>query len=174
MNFSILTTTQTSIATDLDAFENVSWLTSSYLIAMSTLSPLMGRLSQVFSGRLCLFCSTLIICTGSIVTSLSATFAQFMIGRVLTGVGAAGVLVVGSIIVIQMASAKRRGLYLGLINTGMTVGVSLGAVIAGAVEPKFGWVSAHPFSTRHGYTGTSSSSSLQHPERTLSWCNGHG
>jgi MFS family permease len=68
-----------------------------------------------------------------------------MIGRVLTGVGAAGVLVVGSIIVIQMASAQRRGLFLGLINSGVTVGVSLGAVIAGAVAPKFGWVSSHSF-----------------------------
>jgi MFS family permease len=141
VNFSILTTTQTSIAADLDAFENVSWLTSSYLIAMSSLAPLMGRLSQVFSGRLCLFCSTLVICTGTIITSLSSSFALFMVGRVVTGAGAAGVLVVGSIIVIQMASAKRRGLYLGLVNSGMTVGVSLGAVIAGAVEPKFGWVS---------------------------------
>lgn len=149
VNFSILTTTQTSIATDLDAFEEVSWLTSSYLIAMATLSPLMGRLSQVFSGRLCLFCSTIVICIGTIVTSLSSTFAQFLIGRVLTGAGAAGVLVVGSIIIIQMASAKQRGLYLGLVNSGMTVGVSLGAVIAGAVEPKFGWVSSlSPFCAR--------------------------
>jgi MFS family permease len=140
INFSILTTTQSAIAADLDAFENVSWLTSSYLIAMSSLAPLMGRLSQVFSARLCLFCSTLLICLGSSITSLSSKFVMFMVGRVFTGAGAAGVLVVGSIIVIQMASAKKRGLYLGLINAGMTIGVSLGAVIAGAVEPRFGWV----------------------------------
>ncbi|KAF2273483.1 MFS general substrate transporter [Westerdykella ornata] len=106
---------------------------------MSSLAPLMGRLSQVFSGRLCLVCSTLIITLGSLLTSIAGTFTMFMVGRVVTGVGAAGVLVVGSIIVIQMASAKKRGLYLGLINAGMTIGVSLGAVIAGALEPRIGW-----------------------------------
>ncbi|KAF2751402.1 MFS multidrug transporter-like protein [Sporormia fimetaria CBS 119925] len=138
-NFSILTTTQTAIAADLDAFEYVSWLTSSYLIAMSSLAPLMGRLSQVFSGRLCLFWSTVVISLGTLLTAMSDTFAMFIVGRVVTGVGAAGVMVVASIIVIQMASAKRRGLFLGFINSGITVGVSLGAVIAGALAPLIGW-----------------------------------
>ncbi|KAH7138658.1 major facilitator superfamily domain-containing protein [Dendryphion nanum] len=106
---------------------------------MSSLAPLMGRLSQVFSPRVCLFVCTIIICVGSIITSTSVSFAMFVIGRAITGAGAAGVLVIAAIIAIQMTSAKKRGIYLGLINTGMTVGVSLGAVIAGALEPKIGW-----------------------------------
>lgn len=65
---------------------------------------------------------------------------MFMLGRAVTGSGAAGVLVVAGIIVIQMTSPKQRGVYLGLVNSGMTVGVSLGAVIAGALEPRIGWV----------------------------------
>lgn len=64
---------------------------------------------------------------------------MFMVGRVVTGAGAAGVLVIAGIIAIQMTSAKNRGLFLGLVNSGMTVGVSLGAVIAGALEPRIGW-----------------------------------
>lgn len=140
-NISILTTTQSAIAADLDAFETASWLTSSYLIAMSSLAPLMGRLSQVFSPRLCMFSSTVLISIGTLIISTSVSFEMFIVGRAVTGVGAAGVLVVASIIVIQMAAAEHRGLYLGLVNSGMTVGVSLGAVIAGALEPRIGWVS---------------------------------
>ena len=66
---------------------------------------------------------------------------MFLIGRVFTGSGAAGVLIIASIIAIQMASPKHRGLYIGLVNSGMTVGVSLGAIIAGALVPEIGWVS---------------------------------
>ncbi|KAF2259544.1 MFS general substrate transporter [Lojkania enalia] len=138
-NISILTTTQSAIAADLNAFEKATWLTSSYLIAMSSLGPLMGRLCQLFSARLCLVSATVIISLGTVLTSTSNSFEQFMVGRAFTGAGAAGVLIVSSIIVIQMASAKHRGLYIGLVNSGMTVGVSLGAVIAGALEPKLGW-----------------------------------
>ncbi|KAF1914124.1 major facilitator superfamily domain-containing protein [Ampelomyces quisqualis] len=138
-NISILTTTQSSIAADLDAFEKATWLTSSYLIAMSSLAPLMGRLSQVFSPRLCMFSSTMLICVGTAITGLANSFNVFVVGRAFTGAGGGGILIVASIIVIQMTSPKRRGLYIALVNSGMTVGVSLGAVIAGALEPKIGW-----------------------------------
>ncbi|KAI8933847.1 hypothetical protein NX059_009547 [Plenodomus lindquistii] len=138
-NISILTTTQSSIAADLDAFEMASWFTSAYLIAMSSLAPLMGRLCQVFSPRLCMFFSTLLISIGSIITSTSMTFEHFIIGRVVTGAGGGGIFIVASIMAIQMTSPKKRGLYMGLANTAMTVGVSLGAVIAGALEPRIGW-----------------------------------
>ncbi|KAF2820619.1 MFS general substrate transporter [Ophiobolus disseminans] len=138
-NISILTTTQSSIAADLDAFEKATWLTSSYLIAMSSLAPLMGKLTQVFTPRLCLFFSTLLICIGTAITGLSTSFEMFIVGRAFTGAGGGGIFIVASIIVIQMTSPKRRGLYIGLVNSGMTVGVSLGAVIAGALEPTIGW-----------------------------------
>ncbi|KAF2128199.1 MFS general substrate transporter [Dothidotthia symphoricarpi CBS 119687] len=138
-NISILTTTQSSIAADLDAFEKVSWLTSSYLIAMSSLAPLMGRLSQVFSPRLCMFFSTIVMSIGTTITASAVSFDMFIVGRVCAGVGGGGIFIVASILVIQMTSPKRRGLYIGLVNSGMTVGVSLGAVIAGALEPKIGW-----------------------------------
>jgi len=147
-NISILTTTQSSIAADLDAFETASWFTSSYLIAMSSLAPLMGRLCQVFSPRLCMFFSTMLIAIGSAITSTSVSFEHFIIGRVVTGAGGGGIFIVASIMAIQMTSPKRRGLYMGLANTAMTVGVSLGAVIAGALEPRIGWVSGHYQMTR--------------------------
>ncbi|KAL1612878.1 hypothetical protein SLS60_001108 [Paraconiothyrium brasiliense] len=106
---------------------------------MSALAPLMGRLSQVFSPRLCMFCSTVLICFGSLITSLANSLKWFLVGRSLTGAGGAGILIVATILIIQMVSSKRRGLFIGMANTGMTVGLSLGAVIAGAAEPKIGW-----------------------------------
>ncbi|UPX13273.1 uncharacterized protein EKO05_0003789 [Ascochyta rabiei] len=138
-NISILTTTQSAIAADLDAFDKVTWLTSSYLIAMSSLAPLMGRLSQVFSPRLCMFTSVVIIAAGTLIVATSNTFEMFIVGRVISGAGASGIFIVASIITIQMTSPERRGLFIGLTNTGMTAGISLGAVIAGALEPKIGW-----------------------------------
>lgn len=61
----------------------------------------------------------------------------------IAGVGTAGILVSITISIIQRTPHEKRGLLLGLTNTGMTVGVSLGAVVAGALEPKIGWVGAH-------------------------------
>lgn len=87
-----------------------------------------------------MFYSTMIISMGSVITSTAGTFEHFIIGRIVTGAGGGGIFIVSSIMAIQMTSPKRRGLYIGLANSGMTVGVSLGAVIAGALEPRIGWV----------------------------------
>jgi predicted MFS family arabinose efflux permease len=86
-----------------------------------------------------MFFSTMLISIGTAITGLANSFNMFMVGRAFTGAGGGGIFIGASIIVIQMTAPKRRGLYIGLVNTGMTVGVSLGAVIAGALEPRIGW-----------------------------------
>jgi len=45
------------------------------------------------------------------------------------------------VLVLELANGKRRGLFIGLVNSGFTFGVSMGAVIAGALLPVTGWVS---------------------------------
>jgi MFS family permease len=57
-------------------------------------------------------------------------------------------MTISFILVLELSGKKRRGLYIGLVNTGFTTGVSLGAVIAGALLPVMGWVIAIP---RGGY-----------------------
>ncbi|MCJ1438454.1 hypothetical protein MMC27_007844 [Xylographa pallens] len=138
-NISLLTTTQSTIAADLDAFAQVSWFTSAYLIAMASMSPLAGRLSQIFSPRWCIFISTLIFAIGAFITSGAANLTTFLLGRAITGIGAAGILTLSIILVIELTSKRRRGLFIGLVNTGYTTGVSLGAVIAGALVGPLGW-----------------------------------
>ena len=108
---------------------------------MASMAPLAGRLSQIFSPRWCIFISTLIFSLGTFVTSLAAGLPIFLVGRAITGIGAAGILTLSIILVIELTTKRRRGLFIGLINTGYTTGVSLGAVIAGALVGPLGWVS---------------------------------
>ncbi|KAK5743281.1 hypothetical protein LTR17_002758 [Elasticomyces elasticus] len=138
-NISLLTTTQTSIAGDLDAYEKTSWFTSSYLIAMSALSPLNGKLAAVFSPRICIFASTIILALGVVLSSLAQSFEAFVTGRAITGIGASGVFTISIIIVLELTGSKRRGLAIGLLNSGYTVGVAVGATAAGALLPYIGW-----------------------------------
>ncbi|KAI9688009.1 MAG: hypothetical protein M1820_010335 [Bogoriella megaspora] len=138
-NISLMTTTQGFIAEDLDAFKSTSWFTSAYLIAVSSLTPLGGRICKITSPRAYISFSTIVFSVGAIVTASAESLAVFLTGRVITGLGSAGVYSVAMILVLQLSSAKRRGLFIGLLNSGFTVGVSLGAIIAGAVVKPLGW-----------------------------------
>jgi len=86
-----------------------------------------------------MFTSSLILALGALITSLASNLATFLLGRAVTGIGAAGIFSVSIILVVQLTEPKRRGLFNGLLNTGYTVGVATGAIAAGAIEPVLGW-----------------------------------
>lgn len=138
-NISLLTTIQSPIATELEAFESVSWFTSAYLIAITSITPVAGRLCIVFTPRLYLFGSILLQSVGLVVTSSAPKLWIFLIGRVITGIGSAAVTPVAFILVKELTDEAKKGLFFGLVNTGYTTGVSLGAIVAGALEPVVGW-----------------------------------
>ncbi|KAF2396671.1 MFS general substrate transporter [Trichodelitschia bisporula] len=138
-NFSVITTTQGVIAADLGVFEGTSWFTSAYLVSLSSIAPLNGKLSHIFAPKHCIFCSSLIMGVGAIITGLAPSFSWFIFGRVVTGIGSAGIYTIAIVLAIQLTPPKRRGLFQGLLNSGYTFGVAMGAVAAGALEGRFGW-----------------------------------
>ena len=106
---------------------------------MSSISPIAARLAEIFSPRYCIFGAAILFSTGGIVTSQASNLQTFLVGRVISGSGGAGIMTISFILVLELSGRKRRGLYIGLINTGFTIGVSLGAVIAGALLHTTGW-----------------------------------
>jgi MFS family permease len=116
---------------------------TSWQIAMSSMSPLAGRLCQIFPGRVCIFVSSILFALGAVVTSLARGFLSFLLGRAIMGIGAAGIFTISIILVVQLTGGKRRGLFIGFVNSGYTTGVALGAVVGGALAPSIGWVCSH-------------------------------
>ncbi|KAG9240276.1 major facilitator superfamily domain-containing protein [Calycina marina] len=138
-NFSGVTIAQSRIAEDLDAFAQVTWFSSAYLISLSSFSPIAARLAQVFSPRSCMFLAAIFFSLGGLITSQAPSIELFLLGRVVSGLGAAGIMTISFILVLELSGKKRRGLFIGLVNTGFTAGVSLGALIVGALLPTMGW-----------------------------------
>ncbi|KAF2858061.1 MFS general substrate transporter [Piedraia hortae CBS 480.64] len=139
MNISMLTTTQSAIAKDLRAYDKTSWFTSTYLITMSALGPLNGKLSGIFSPPACIFVSSMILAVGGVFSGLASNFELFLVGRSISGCGAAGIFTVAVILVLDLTKQARRGLAIGLLNAGYTAGVAFGATTAGTLLPLTGW-----------------------------------
>jgi predicted MFS family arabinose efflux permease len=110
---------------------------------MSSCSPLAARLAQTFSPRNCIFVASLLLSLGGFVTSQAPDLTVFLVGRAISGIGGSGIMTISFILVLELAGMTRRGLFIGLVNSGFTIGVSLGAVIAGALVNVTGWVSSN-------------------------------
>ncbi|KAL4879299.1 major facilitator superfamily domain-containing protein [Aspergillus karnatakaensis] len=138
-NMTMMTTAQSQIAADLDAFGDTTWFNSALMIATSSVTPIAGRLTQIFTPRVYVLFSCVVLAIGLFVTAAAPTLPVFLTGRALTGVGAGGLMVTGIILTLDLVSKKRRGIFIGMVNFGMTIGVSMGAVLAGLIVPALGW-----------------------------------
>lgn len=97
-------------------------------------------MAQIFSPRTCILASASLFALGGLVTSQAPSLRVFLLGRAISGAGGAGMMTISFILVLELSSKKKRGLFIGLVNAGFTTSVSLGAVIAGALLPVTGWV----------------------------------
>ena len=111
-----ISTIQSTIAADLDAYDEAMWFTSSYLITASSVAPLVGRLAMIFSPGAMILFSSLFFSVGALVTSQAHSFALFILGRVLVGIGGGGIMTLTLILVIQLTTKQTRGVWVGVTN----------------------------------------------------------
>lgn len=109
-------------------------------IAASSVTPLAGRFAAIFTARLCLVFSSTILAIGLFITAAAPSLAVFLLGRAVTGMGSGGLMSIAIMLILDFTSTRRRGLFIGLISTNYTVGLSSGAVLAGLLTPIIGWV----------------------------------
>ncbi|KAF5011424.1 hypothetical protein FDECE_2487 [Fusarium decemcellulare] len=139
-NMSGMTLIQGAVAAELHAYEaSAMWFSSAYFIPMSSLTPLGGSLASIFPARTLVLPVAAFIATGCLLCASATSFAVFVAGRVVAGIGAAGVMTLAVILGLDLTSEKTRGLVLGLINAGFTLGVSFGAIVYGGLMPVIGW-----------------------------------
>ncbi|KAL4814679.1 major facilitator superfamily domain-containing protein [Aspergillus spinulosporus] len=139
MNMTMMTTAQSEIATDLNAFADTTWFNSAFMIAASSVTPVAGRLAQIFTPRNYVLFSCVLLAIGLFITAAAPKLSVFLLGRAISGAGAGGLMVTGIILTLDLVNKKRRGVFIGIVNFGMTIGVSFGAVLAGLIVPTLGW-----------------------------------
>lgn len=119
-----MTLIQGQVADDLQAYENAMWMTTAFFIPTSSLSPLWGRFGTIFPIRVLVIPMALFMAAGSFVCSRATAFVPFIVGRVLSGIAGGAVLSLSIIIVLELTTKRRRGLFIGLVNAGFTSGVA--------------------------------------------------
>ncbi|KAF8521173.1 major facilitator superfamily-domain-containing protein [Gautieria morchelliformis] len=141
-NETIATTAMHFIAADFNSLATQNWIATTYLIGFTVTQTLLGRFSDIF-GRAAVYNGTMLIfAAGTIWCGLAQSMNSLIGGRLLQGIGAAGRQTVGVIIIIDLTTPDSRGLWLGLYNLslslGMAVGPSLGAILS--VDVSWRWL----------------------------------
>jgi EmrB/QacA subfamily drug resistance transporter len=105
----IMNTTMPVIADELGRIDLYAWSFASYMIASTILSPVAGRLSDLF-GRKRVFASGIIVfLMGSLLCGVSANMVQLVIFRAIQGIGAGFMMPFPAIIAGDLFSIEKRG-----------------------------------------------------------------
>ncbi len=119
--------------------QSTAWVTISYLLVITALLLIFGRLSDLYGQKL-IFTGGLIIFTlGSGFCAVSGSILQLTLFRSLQGIGAAMIVSNTTAIVTNAFPPEQRGTALGIIGAVVSVGLMSGPPLGGLLIHYLGW-----------------------------------
>ncbi|MEY4136571.1 MAG: hypothetical protein RL205_699, partial [Actinomycetota bacterium] len=88
-----------TIGDDFNAGSEVSWLIAGYLLTSTVSIPLWGRWMDLRGERNAMWAALLVFAIGTIIAMLAPSLLLLILGRVIQGAGAGGLVPVGQAIV---------------------------------------------------------------------------
>ena len=127
----IVATSLSTMAQDLNGWSLMSWVVSAYLVASTVTTPIYGRLSDLYGRRPIRLVSIALFVLASVLCALSQTMSQLIAARVIQGIGGGGLRSVSQAAVADVIPPRERGKYQGYFSSVMAISNLLGPVLGG-------------------------------------------
>src|SRR5438093_5202303 len=86
--------------------ENLSWVITAYLLSATAVTPLFGKLSDIYGRRIVMLISISVFCIGSLACALAPNMWMLILGRTLQGIGGGGILPLAQTIIADLMSPR--------------------------------------------------------------------
>ena len=131
MDNTILATALPTIGRDLNDIRNLPWLITVFLLASTACMPLYGKIADIHGRRLTLCVALAIHLAGSLICALAPSMAVLIFGRVVQGIGAAGLTSIPVVVLGDVAAPKERGKYSAYFAVTYTTAGACGPALGG-------------------------------------------
>ena len=135
----IVATALPQIVSDLQGFEDLSWVVTAYLLATTVTVPLYGKLSDLYGRRRLFVVSISIFLVGSALCGIAQSMGQLIAFRALQGVGAGGLLPLSQAAIADLFSPRERGKYQGYIGSMWAAAAVAGPLLGGTLTDAASW-----------------------------------
>ena len=134
----IVSTALPTIVGELGGLEHLSWVVTAYLLAVTVVTPLYGKLGDLFGRKIVLQAALVLFLVGSALCGLAQGMTELIVFRAIQGLGGGGLMVTRrrrSATSSRRASAAVPGLF------GAVFGVSsvAGPLIGGFLTTHVSW-----------------------------------
>lgn len=127
----IVSTALPKIAVDLHGLDKYSWVATSYLLTSAIVTPIFGKLGDLFGRKKLFQLSIVLFLLGSALCGLSQNMDQLVIFRALQGIGGGGLMSLVLAIVGDVIPPRQRGKYQGYFGAVFAVSSVIGPLLGG-------------------------------------------
>ena len=115
------------------SFQAAQWIVLAYLLTVTALVVVAGRLGDVIGRRRLMLCGILVFASGSLLCGLAPDLELLIAARVVQGGEAAVMMALTMAFVSAIAPAERTARTMGLLGTTAAVGTTLGPALGGVL-----------------------------------------
>lgn len=127
----IVSTALPKIATDLHGLNKYSWVATSYLLTSAIVTPIFGKLGDLFGRKKLFQISIVLFLIGSALCGLSRNMDQLVFFRALQGIGGGGLMSLVLAIVGDVIPPRQRGRYQGYFGAVFAISSVIGPLLGG-------------------------------------------
>src|SRR4051794_7317507 len=135
----IVATALPTIVADLGGLSHLAWVTSAYLLAQTAVTPLYGKLGDLYGRKRILQSAVLIFLGGSALCGAAQSMDMLIAFRAIQGLGAGGLIVVTQAVVGDIVPPRERGRYQGLFGAVFGLASVAGPLLGGVIVEHTSW-----------------------------------
>lgn len=127
------------IVSDLGGLNKLSWVVTAYLVTSTAVTPLWGKISDLYGRRLIFQTAIVIFLIGSALCGLSQNMPELILFRAMQGIGGGGLFSIALAIIGDVIPPRERGRYQGYFGAVFGVSSVAGPLLGGWFTDGPGW-----------------------------------
>jgi EmrB/QacA subfamily drug resistance transporter len=135
----IVSTALPTIVGDLGGLEHISWVVTAYLLAITAVTPLYGKLGDLYGRKIVLQGALVIFLIGSALCGMAQGMTELIAFRAIQGLGGGGLMVTAQATIGDVVPPRERGKWMGLFGAVFGVSSVAGPLIGGFFTTNLSW-----------------------------------
>src|SRR4029079_8005284 len=139
LDHTVVATSLATIAGELGAVQQMSWVIVAYTLASTVVLPVLGKLADLTGARLIFLSSLVLFLVASLLCGFAQDMAQLTLARIGQGVASAGLHLMPQTIIGEVTTPRERPRILSIIGAAFPVAILVGPLAGGLITDAWGW-----------------------------------